>query len=75
MEDDRAFYERRLREELARATNEKEAGLRSLHWGWAALYRERLQDLDWLESRPVKASKGRTLATARSTGMVRGDSD
>lgn len=42
MEDDRTFYERRLREELARSMNESDEALRRLHRRWAALYEERL---------------------------------
>lgn len=45
MEDDRAFYERRLQEELARAASQGDAGLRALHWRWATLYRDRLAQL------------------------------
>jgi hypothetical protein len=45
MEDDRAFYERRLKEELARANADADEGLRALHRRWAALYRERLAGL------------------------------
>lgn len=43
--DDRTFYERRLREELARATNEPDSVLKALHTGWASLYAERLTKL------------------------------
>ena len=46
MEDDRTFYQRRLREELARSLNEPDEPLRRLHWRWAALYEERLAQLD-----------------------------
>ena len=45
MEDDRSFYERRLREELARARDDGDAGLRALHRRWAGLYRQRLARL------------------------------
>jgi len=40
--EDRDFYARRLREELARAANMTDPQLRRLHEGWADLYRERL---------------------------------
>jgi len=45
MEDDRSFYERRLKEELARAGDHPDARLRALHRRWASLYRERLARL------------------------------
>ena len=41
-EDDRAFYERRLREERARAASAEDEALRCLHLHWAALYEDRL---------------------------------
>ena len=43
--DDRAFYERRLREELARSTAEPCAKVRLVHRQAASLYRERLAHL------------------------------
>jgi len=45
MLDDRAFYERRVREELAQAAKESDPKLRRLHEGWADLYRKRLDRL------------------------------
>jgi len=45
MEDDLAFYQRRLDEELHRSENEPTATLRELHRGWAELYRARLRQL------------------------------
>jgi len=42
--DDRLFYERRLREERARAATETDEKLRSLHREWAALYEQRLRE-------------------------------
>ena len=42
MDDDRTFYERRLREELERARVEPDVGMRLLHTHWAELYRQRL---------------------------------
>jgi len=45
MQDDQAFYERRLREELARSFNEQDPYLRQLHRRWAALYKSRLLEL------------------------------
>lgn len=39
---DRAFYERRLREEQARASNASDETLRNLHLQWASLYASRL---------------------------------
>ena len=45
MTDDRAFYERRLREELDRAGTSPDNSLRSLHQRWANLYQMRLDKL------------------------------
>ena len=45
MTDDRAFFKRRLREELERAASEAEPGVRQLHKRWAELYRQRLERL------------------------------
>jgi len=45
MQDDQAFYERRLREEMARSFNEQDPYLRQLHRRWAALYKSRLLEL------------------------------
>jgi hypothetical protein len=45
MADDRAFFQRRLHEELTRAKREGDPYLRLLHWRWAHLYRERLNRL------------------------------
>ena len=43
--DDKTFYERRLREELARAVSEHDPKLKRLHTIWAGLYAERLNKL------------------------------
>jgi len=40
--EDRAFYERRLKEERARASSAADEKLRSLHLQWASLYEARL---------------------------------
>ena len=40
--DDEAFYTRRMREELNRASSVKGRRLRNLHLRWALLYQERL---------------------------------
>ena len=42
IEQDRAFYERRLKEERARASSACDETLRSLHLQWASLYEARL---------------------------------
>jgi len=42
IEQDRAFYERRLKEERARASSAGDETLRSLHLQWASLYEARL---------------------------------
>lgn len=47
--NDKAFYERRLQEELARAATEHDEKLKELHSVWAGLYAERLIKL----SKPV----------------------
>jgi len=41
-EDDRAYYERRLKEERTRAASAEDPALRTLHRRWAALYAARL---------------------------------
>lgn len=46
MHNDKAFYERRLREELQRAATEEEPSLRFLHRRWAELYLDRLARLN-----------------------------
>jgi len=46
MNSDRAFYERRLQEELYWAAAEEEATLKFLHLRWANLYRDRLRRLE-----------------------------
>jgi len=40
--EDRSFYERRLKEERARASSACDETLRSLHLQWASLYEARL---------------------------------
>lgn len=42
IEQDRAFYERRLSEEQARASQANDEKLRYLHLHWASLYESRL---------------------------------
>lgn len=42
MEDDKSFYQRRMREELQRASTSQDEGLVELHRRWAELYREKL---------------------------------
>lgn len=44
MDDNRAFLERRMGEELTRADLTNDEGLRTLHLRTAALYRQRLLD-------------------------------
>jgi|GEM_PF-3297642 len=46
MHDDKAFYERRLKEELHWADAEEEPSLKFLHLRWANLYKRRLQELE-----------------------------
>jgi len=43
--NDREFYQRRLREELARSVTESDSKLRALHSEWAGHYQERLNHL------------------------------
>ena len=45
IEEDCAFYERRLREEQARAASAADERLRSLHLHWASLYEARLASI------------------------------
>jgi len=40
--DDRAYFKRRVREELEQAQKETDPKLKRLHEGWADLYRNRL---------------------------------
>jgi hypothetical protein len=42
-EEQREFYSRRMREELARAEEAQEEGLRHLHLSWAREYCRRLE--------------------------------
>lgn len=44
-EGDKAFYKRRIREELTKATAVGNRHLRQLHVRWALLYQERLDGL------------------------------
>jgi hypothetical protein len=44
-QDQRAFYSRRMNEELARAEQAENDGLRHLHYSWASAYRRRLEAL------------------------------
>lgn len=57
MEDDRAFYERRMHEELARAMIEGTEDLRALHHRWAMLYQERLDNLGRATQHPLGSAQ------------------
>jgi hypothetical protein len=57
-QDQRAFLSRRMREELARAEQAQDDGLRQLHYSWATAYRRRLDAL----SGPDERAKNRTGA-------------
>jgi len=59
-EDDRAFYERRLREERARAASAEDEALRCLHLHWAALYEDRLAGIAEDPRAPVLSRAGRS---------------
>jgi hypothetical protein len=41
-EGDKAFYKRRLKEELKQARKAESQQLKQLHLGWALLYQERI---------------------------------
>ena len=44
-EGDKAFYKRRIREELTKASAVENQDLRQLHLRWALLYQERLDGM------------------------------
>ena len=65
IEEDCAFYERRLREEQARASSAADEKLRSLHLEWASLYEARLAAIAGqkgtfgpVSDRPAPSSQG-----------------
>lgn len=61
-EEQREFYSRRMREELARAEQADDDGLRHLHLSWAREYRRRL------EVRPDSEAPALHRAGARGLG-------
>lgn len=70
MEKDRTFYERRLREELERASAQADEGLRALHRRWASLYRERLAKLDRPEPSPLPLPDGRLASSGDDIAWI-----
>jgi hypothetical protein len=55
-QDDRAYYRRRLQEELAKSQTEDRPDLRHLHARWASLYQARLEGKHISLSDPADAS-------------------
>jgi hypothetical protein len=62
-DDQRAFYERRMREELARADRAETDGLRHLHYSWATEYRRRLEGLPGSSAPPKRPAGARGLGS------------
>lgn len=61
-EEQRAYYSLRMTEELARAEQAENEGLRHLHFSWAREYRRRLEAL------PGSTAAPRYRADARGLG-------
>lgn len=61
-EEQREYYRRRMCEELARAEEADDDGLRHLHYSWATEYRRRLESL------PGSAAPPRYPGGARGLG-------
>jgi hypothetical protein len=62
-EEQREFYERRMREELDRAERAAEDGLRHLHVSWANAYRRRLDRLSGRAATPGPPGEARGLGS------------
>ena len=54
-EGDRAFYKRRIREELKKANAVENKQIRQLHLRWALLYQERLDGVPKNATRTLEA--------------------
>jgi hypothetical protein len=62
-QDQRDFYNRRMREELERAEQADSDGLRHLHYSWASEYRRRLEALPGSEAPPKNPAGARGLGS------------
>jgi DNA invertase Pin-like site-specific DNA recombinase len=62
-QDQREFLSRRMREELARAEQAENEGLRQLHYSWATAYRRRLDALAGPGIRPKNRTGARGLGS------------
>lgn len=62
-QDQREFLSRRMREELERAEQAENDGLRQLHYSWATAYRRRLDALSGSEVRPTNRTGARGLGS------------
>lgn len=62
-QDQRAFLSRRMREELERAEQAENDGLRQLHLSWASAYRRRLEALPGSGAAPNNSTGARGLGS------------
>lgn len=62
-QDQREFFARRMREELARAEQAGNEGLRQLHYSWATAYRRRLDALSGAGTPPKNRTGARGLGS------------
>ena len=62
-QDQREFYHRRMLEELARAEQAENEGLRHLHYSWASQYRRRLESLPGSDTPPKNPAGARGLGS------------
>jgi hypothetical protein len=62
-QDEAVFFSRRMREELERAEQAANEGLRQLHYSWAAAYRRRLDDLAGSNGRATDRAGARGLGS------------
>lgn len=62
-QDQREFFSRRMREELARAEQAENDGLRQLHYSWATAYRRRLDALAGSDTAPKNRTGARGLGS------------
>lgn len=62
-EEQREYYARRMAEELARAEQAENDGLRHLHYSWATQYRRRLEALPGSTTPPGRGAAARGLGS------------
>jgi hypothetical protein len=62
-QDQREFFTRRMREELERAEQAQNDGLRQLHYSWASAYRRRLERLPGSDAPPKNYAGARGLGS------------